>query len=450
MALKTWSLGIVNKIIGNRADGDQSSREHGTFQGPGIPSTPKKVNKQASAFSDAVSPKNANGLVKHLKSTGRFVVLLLPKVIDNLRADQLSEVIDILNREMSLVPEGPVAVEHGYIGEQPDVTARIEVVEQFFVDRFAVTNAEFKQFIEQGGYEDEALWNSEVLPAIGEFVDTTGKPGPRNWKNGNYPADKSEHPVVDVSWHEANAYARWVGKRLPTNAEWVKAASWPLVTDGKPTRQRSYPWGNIFDESNANVWVTGLSHTVRVDEFQNGNSASDVCQLSGNVWEWTADDFRVYSGNQLVAPEDTTKSLRGGAFDTYVERQASCQFESGDSPFARKRNIGFRCVVSFSQLAEEARVKIRELGIKSGPASFAPATSAPTSLVPSAARSPTPSPPRSPSPPPSATKSEARNESPTPEEKLDRRLQQICDRKAKKNAAAPKSNSPFAGPGEIE
>lgn len=373
MTIKAWSFGVFEKLgWGRWFVGKKLASQQRKSTKSAIPSSPKRVNKHVvNQRSDSISPKSAKGLVNQLSSSGRYMVLLLPKIIDNLLDRQLIEVIDILNREMSLIPEGAVAVEHGYIGEEPDATTNVAAVEQFFLDRFAVTNAEFKRFISQGGYQDVGLWDAEVLPAIAEFVDATGQPGPRGWKDGTFPSDKSEHPVVGVCWHEANAYARWVGKRLPTNAEWVKAASWPLLTNGKPTRQRTYPWGNIFEESNANVWVTGLNHTVRVDEFQNGNNASDVCQLSGNVWEWMADDFSVYSGSQLVTAETAAKSLRGGAFDTYVERQASCQFESGDDPFARKGNIGFRCAMSMSSLATEARVKIGQLGIKSGPAEVA-------------------------------------------------------------------------------
>lgn len=313
------------------------------------------------------APKNAKGLVQKLNGTGRYAVLLRPEVIKNLGSDQLDDVLEIVDREMAVVPAGQVSVDHnryGHCGENGE-HAEVQTADDFLIDRFAVTNSDFKRFIDDGAYETPDLWDEEIIPALADFVDKTGKPGPRGWSRGSYPPDVAEHPVVGISWYEANAYARWVGKRLPTRGEWVKTASWPVVTDGQPTRQRKYPWGNLFDESNANVWVTGLGHTVPVEEFENGNSLSDVSQLSGNVWEWMANEFQLQYDGRLVFPADPMKALSGGAYDTYVERQASCQFESGESPFARKHNIGFRCVLPVAQLAPEVcdRIKPEALAV---------------------------------------------------------------------------------------
>ncbi len=325
----------------------------------------KKKTRRREAVDEA--PKDTKGLVQKLNGTGRYAVLLRPEVINNLGPDQLNDVLDIVDREMSFVPAGQVSVDHNRYGHclENGGHAEIQTTDDFLIDRFAVTNSDFKRFIDDGGYETHDLWCEEILPALSEFVDRTGKPGPRGWSNASYPSDIAEHPVVGISWYEANAYARWVGKRLPTRGEWVKTASWPVVTDGQPTRQRKYPWGNLFDESNANVWVTGLSQIVPVEEFENGNSQSDVCQLSGNVWEWMADEFQLQFDGRLVSPEDPMKALSGGAYDTYVERQASCQFASGESPFARKHNVGFRCVLSVAQLAPNVfdRVKSEAVAV---------------------------------------------------------------------------------------
>lgn len=314
------------------------------------------------------APKDAKGLVHKLNGAGRYAVLLRPEVITNLGPAQLNDVLDTVEREMAFVPAGQVSVDHNRYGQclEKGEYAEVHTTDDLLMDRYAITNSDFKRFIDDGGYETADLWDEEILPALPEFVDKSGKPGPREWSQGTYRSDMAEHPVVGINWYEANAYARWVGKRLPTRSEWVKAASWPVVTDGQPTRQRKYPWGNLFEESNANVWVTGLGHTVPVEEFEGGNSAADVCQLSGNVWEWMADDFQVNYDGRLVLPADPLKALSGGAYDTYVERQASCQFESGESPFARKHNIGFRCVLSVAQLAPEVLDRIKPEAVAAG------------------------------------------------------------------------------------
>lgn len=352
---------IIERIVGKSA-GNLPPVQVGT---PSIPKSMKRVRKVLPSNKVAAKPNTPEGLVRLLKSAGRYAVLLKPQVTENLSSGQIVEIVELLGSEMSRIPSGPVSVEFPYLCEKPASTAAVYDLPSFLLDRFAVTNAEFKQFVDEGCYKSTELWESEVVSALGMFVDQTGKPGPSGWKNGTYPENEKSHPVVGVSWHEATAYARWVGKRLPTRAEWVKAASWPLVANEKPTRQRAFPWGDIFDTTKMNVWTTGLRHAVPVDEFQDGNSASNVCQLCGNVWEWISDEYQTYSGDNLVAAEDSVKALRGGAFDTYFERQASCQFESGDNCFSRKSNIGFRCAASLDEFALEAQDLLVEL--KSSP-----------------------------------------------------------------------------------
>ena len=128
------------------------------------------------------------------------------------------------------------------------------VVDAVFLDRRAVTNRDFQAFIQQAGYEQTPLWHASVWPRVKEFVDTTGRPGPRYWSDGEPQAGTERHPVVGVSWFEAEAYARWIGKRLPSDAEWVRAASCPIETGGG-LLQRKYPWGDAFDRRHANVWA---------------------------------------------------------------------------------------------------------------------------------------------------------------------------------------------------
>ena len=219
-----------------------------------------------------------------------------------------------------------------------------------FLDRYPVTNRQYQEFVCSGGYEQMSFWDSHIWPAVLDFVDLTGAPGPRTWKNGRFPRGEDDHPVNGVSWYEAAAYARWVGKRLPTEAEWVKAGCWPVPLDEGTRVQRKYPWGESMDRSRCNLWGTGPGHVVAVTDYPAGVSVGGVHQLIGNVWEWTTGNFGAGGGPDLALPTPM-KSIRGGAFDTYFDNQATCQFRSGENPVARKHNIGFRCAVSFCDVS---------------------------------------------------------------------------------------------------
>lgn len=214
------------------------------------------------------------------------------------------------------------------------------------LDRYAVTNRDFRFFVRGGGYQQEVLWAPSIWHRVSEFVDSTGSTSPRSWRHASYPADADQLPVVGVSWFEADAYARWVGKRLPTNAEWVKAAVWPAVTEtGRPV-QRRFPWGNAPDLERANLWSSGLNQPVAVSDFPAGDSAGGVHQLFGNVWEWTASPLELWLDGDVVEFDEPCQSIRGGAFDTYFDLHLDGQAQSGENPIGRRHNIGFRCAVS--------------------------------------------------------------------------------------------------------
>ncbi|HLA85909.1 MAG TPA: SUMF1/EgtB/PvdO family nonheme iron enzyme, partial [Thermoguttaceae bacterium] len=226
---------------------------------------------------------------------------------------------------------------------------------RFFLDRWPVTNRQYFEFVAAGGYRKTSLWDESALPAVLDFVDHTGEPGPRFWKGGCFLEGTDDHPVVGVCWYEAVAYARWVGKRLPSDAEWVKAGAWPVPTADGGRIQRVYPWGDDVDRSRANLWNTGLGRVVDVHEFSEGMSLGGVYQLIGNVWEWTAGNFTggEHPLGKLVF-KTPMKSIRGGAFDTYFDNQSTCQFQSGEATLARKRNIGFRLAIGVCDLLLEA------------------------------------------------------------------------------------------------
>jgi len=312
-----------------------------------------------------VDPADTRGLVEQMLAQGRFALLLRPQVVENLDESQFRKALEALALDMALVPEGEVVL--GQIDEALDdgrlepeeirrCRGRVVRVEPFFLDRYPVTNREFYEFVAGGGYQEISLWDPKIWPAVLELVDRTGAPGPRSWRDGCYAEGEEDLPVVGVNWFEAVAYARWLGKRLPSDAEWVKAGAWPVPLSAGDRQQRKYPWGNSMDRRRANLWGSGPGRIVPVTEFAEGVSVGGVYQLIGNVWEWTSSNFNPrnfstgdYAEGELVL-SSPMKSLRGGAFDTYFDNQATCQFQSGDNPLARRHNVSFRCAVGAGDL----------------------------------------------------------------------------------------------------
>jgi len=188
----------------------------------------------------------------------------------------------------------------------------------FYMDQYEVTNAEFRQFMEATGYRPADAHN---------FL--------RHWAGG-YPAHLARHPVTWVSLEDARAYATWAGKRLPTDIEWQWAAQGP---DG-----RLWPWGHTFDPAACNA---DSSDTTPVDAFERNVSPHGVCDLVGNVWEWT----------ESVCTEGWHRwcLIRGGS---YYEAKGSRWYAEGGAQTVhhhhkfllmspgidRCATIGFRCV----------------------------------------------------------------------------------------------------------
>jgi iron(II)-dependent oxidoreductase len=294
-------------------------------------------------------------LVDEMLAQSRYALLLRPQLIGNLTHEQFARTRAALAEGMCLAPEGEVVLHPspatGPLDEPAPPPSYPVHVEAFYLDRYPVTNAQFQQFVSGGGYEQMAIWAPEIWPAVLDFVDATGHPGPAFWRGGKHPRDEGQHPVVGVSWYEASAYARWAGKRLPTDGEWVKAASWPVALAGHPLIQRRYPWGEAMDRGRANLWGSGPGRTVRVDQYPGGVSVGGAQQLIGNVWEWTGDPLVFGDVQADDGCQASYFCLRGGAFDTYLDSQATCHFQSGDRALARKHNIGFRCAISVCDLA---------------------------------------------------------------------------------------------------
>ena len=191
-------------------------------------------------------------------------------------------------------------------------------VNAFYIDKYEVTNKKYKTFVDSAGY----------------------KP-PDHWEGNKIPAGRENHPVVYVSWFDADAYCRWTGKKLPTEAEWEKAA--------RGTDKRAFPWGDKFRRENANTPQLGKEDTMPVGSFEKGKSPYGVYDMAGNVWEWTSDWFLPYPGN--THPDENYgemyRVVRGGSwYDcTYYRCGISAPTYNRIffNPSTRNNNFGFRC-----------------------------------------------------------------------------------------------------------
>ncbi|QKW10338.1 ergothioneine biosynthesis protein EgtB [Streptomyces sp. NA04227] len=223
--------------------------------------------------------------------------------------------------------------------------------EAFHLDTAPVTNGAYLRFLESGGYEDARWWTPEGWA----YVQAQRITAPLFWRHeggrwlrrrfGVTEEVPPQEPVLHVSWYEADAYARWAGRRLPTETEWEKAARHDPVT-GRSTR---YPWGDEDPtEEHANLGQRHL-RPAPAGSYPKGQSALGVRQLIGDVWEWTASDFAPYPGfaafpyreysQVFFGPE--YKVLRGGSFAVDA---VACRgtFRNWDYPIRRQIFSGFR------------------------------------------------------------------------------------------------------------
>ena len=202
-------------------------------------------------------------------------------------------------------------------------------VAPFRIARHAVTNGEYLAFVADDGYGRSRFWS----PAGRRWLQEKGMEHPRYWRreaNGDWlvrffdrwqPLDP-EQPVIHVCWHEAEAFCRWAGRRLPHEAEWEMAAL--QAGDGAaPTDKRRFPWGDTAPRPGHCNLDWRASGTVPVDRLPAGDSAAGCRQLVGNVWEWTAGDFGPFPGFVPDPYKDysqpwfgTHKVLRGGSWGT--------------------------------------------------------------------------------------------------------------------------------------
>lgn len=261
-------------------------------------------------------------------------------------------------------------------GEGP---VRVVDVDEFFIDATAVTNQQFSEFVAATGYQTEAErygWSFVFVGAIPQAAEAFIKPGRlpgtpwwravegASWAAPAGPGsdwrELADHPAVHIAWTDANAYAKWAGKRLPTEAEWEKAARGGM-------EQTRYPWGNELEpngEHRCNIWqgefpdrntaADGYLTTAPVDAYApNGFGLYNVV---GNVWEWCADYWSA-SWHSVATPETrvnpsgpslgAVRVLRGGSYlchASYCTRYR-LSARSANTEDTSAAHTGFRCAV---------------------------------------------------------------------------------------------------------
>ncbi len=194
--------------------------------------------------------------------------------------------------------------------------------EAFDIDRYEVTNREFQNFVNRGGYRNRAYWKTPFVKdsrtisweeAMAQFVDATGRPGPSTWEAGTYPPGQENYPVSGVSWYEAAAYAEFAGKSLPTVAHWLRASN---LSGPYSDYRFLIPLSNF---NGAHSWAVGSS---------GGVNSSGLYDVAGNVREWCWNE----SGG--------LRSIMGGS---WADQSSDARPEDVLAPFDRSPTNGFRC-----------------------------------------------------------------------------------------------------------
>jgi iron(II)-dependent oxidoreductase len=360
-------------------DGLYDAFEHPRAERPSLPLLPpdearayigtvraKVLDALGSVRFDTANPLTSGGFVygmvvqhEHMHDETMLATHQLrkgaPALLDPL-AEPLQTPAAAAGRDEVLIPAGPFEMgtsddPWAYDNERPGHMVDLPA---YYIDVEPVTNAAYLTFIEAGGYDDPRWWT----PAGWEWRNSSGKRAPAFWTTeggqwlrrrfGRTEPVPPREPVQHVCWYEADAYARWAGKRLPTEAEWEKAARW----DPAVQRSRKYPWGEVYEEGRANLGQR-LLRPSEAGSYPSGASAYGVRQLIGDVWEWTSSDFHGYPGFRSFPYKEYSevffgpdyKVLRGGSWATHPLAIRG-SFRNWDYPIRRQIFSGFRCARS--------------------------------------------------------------------------------------------------------
>lgn len=236
---------------------------------------------------------------------------------------------------MVLVPAGPFMMGSSTMDKQakPDeMPAHRVSLKAFYIDRFEVTQGQYRKFLAEAGRSAHRFCDREE-PAAKDHT-----PLKETWNEGD-PAS-SRLPVVGVDWFDAAAYCAWAGQRLPSEAEWEKAA--------RGTDERIYPWGDRWEKARANSYESGMKTSAPIGSYESGASPFGAEDMAGNVWEWVRDWYapRYYLDSSRESPPGPAagsfRVVRGGSSLSDARGLRSPGRDSND-PTGRYNNFGFRC-----------------------------------------------------------------------------------------------------------
>lgn len=222
------------------------------------------------------------------------------------------------SKDMVVIPAGEFIMGSNdrWDDESPEFIANTD---SYFIDRYEVTNSNYKVFVDETNYPPPVFWNDNEIP---EGLEV--------------------HPVTYVSWKDASAYCKWTDKRLPEEAEWEKAARGELGY--------TFPWGNEFDPAKSNSPESKSKGAKPVGYYESGKSPYGLYDMAGNVWEWTSSWYLPHPGNKITNPKYGKKNriIKGGSWFDCLAYGCSISAPSYNRgavvPSTRNNTIGFRCV----------------------------------------------------------------------------------------------------------
>ncbi len=286
-----------------------------------------------------------------LVETGRTLAIL---------GDPRKEVTSIMELKLSIVPSGwfMMGAKNEYSSNLEDPQHKV-LLPEYKIGKYPVTNAQFAEFVAAGGYQESKYWTDAASDGIwknGQVTSNNAIEARQGTFDYGFPFNLPNHPVVGITWYEALAFTRWLTEtwrdsgyigmnfsvKLPTEAEWEKAA--------RGTDERIFPWGNTFSPERANQAEVGIGSTSAVGCFPRGASPFSIQEMSGNVWEWCSSLLWNYPYNPTDGRENINPSsqehrvVRGGSFSDNQE-SVRCSKRFGIPPNYVNMNIGFRVAV---------------------------------------------------------------------------------------------------------